>query len=579
MEKAIRYKAKRSRKKVNTEEPKRSIEELIRAEEPEHIAKTETHQEEPSTSDVIHILGGNLQATYLAHLLAGVPNIPAVRFLLFNRHFAAKWKSEGQRVRVLRGGRSAPRNPIVGEMVRKPTYAMILNEAATGRTSLTRHESQMRIENQRPIRNLVVTESMVSCIGSIQRIKHRLDQHSTICLVQPGLGMVERLNELVFPDPATRPQFILAHMTHSLGYTNRPFTVEEITPGKMMLTLYTSPDELPSIEDAESSSDVEATDDALLEGEPERNVAPSVDNSLHFMYLMGIAPTLGAGFYHYGAFLLRKLADMISVSASETVATVLDLPLGNSIMHNGEARVVVEWLILEMVAVVQAMPETQNYAKLRDYVSSGRLQRQVLQNLHSHDANRPRSLIHRTLGSRNSSIEDGFFANRRNGRDGVNETYRQADERMRDTPCQMAVRTALGRRTDIQFLNGYFVRRGKELGIACPMNEMIIRMVQSRRLANRARLAERIEIDGRAGADAGLRGYSGVLPTLERDPPPSPPQPHVSAAGQFPWQNYDQGVRQHRDDNEEDLIDEEDLVDVQGDLEDGELPARKSSLP
>jgi len=41
-----------------------------------------------------------------------------------------------------------------------------------------------------------------------------------------------------------------------------------------------------------------------------------------------------------------------------------------------------------------------------------------------------------------------------------------------------------GRRTEIDYINGYVVKRGKEQGVKCPMNEQLIDMVKTRKVIN-----------------------------------------------------------------------------------------------
>ncbi|CAK7270280.1 hypothetical protein SEPCBS119000_004008 [Sporothrix epigloea] len=516
---------------------------------------------------MVYVLGGNPQATYLAHILSCVPKSPRVRLLLFSKQFAENWRREGSQVQILRPGQKPRPMRLRGEMVRPPPDPVRALAARAGRGPFPSN-SVPEPRRQTIIQNLIVTEACVPSIAAIARIKHRLDNNSTICLVQPGLGVVERLNELHFPCPETRPRYILAHMTHSLGYTSRPFSVAELGVGKVMLTLYTPPNEQPAVtagvpanSDASSdsvasflkqlSASSDASDDspevALPEGETRQVKAAMIDNGLHLMYLLGVAPTLGTGFYRYGAFLQRKLPEMIAQSAHETIATVLDLPLGDDIMHNGEARALLQGLVDEMINVVRALPETHADPKLLDFVASGQLERQVKQLLHKHDGKSKRTANLRRLGETGASSSG----------DSADALGKQSlGPIVSPGPCKMAIRTALGRRADVQFLNGYFVRRGRELGIACPMNEMVIRLVQARRLANQTRRAEHINLEGLVSQDvreaaARSRAQSAQERADAKEGTVREPEPaHASAAGKFAWQRLAQD-----DDVEDDALD------------------------
>jgi cytochrome b translational activator protein CBS2, mitochondrial len=50
-------------------------------------------------------------------------------------------------------------------------------------------------------------------------------------------------------------------------------------------------------------------------------------------------------------------------------------------------------------------------------------------------------------------------------------------------PSRMALQVERGQKTDIDFLNGYFIRRGTRLGISLPANEMVVGMVKAKHFA------------------------------------------------------------------------------------------------
>ncbi len=50
----------------------------------------------------------------------------------------------------------------------------------------------------------------------------------------------------------------------------------------------------------------------------------------------------------------------------------------------------------------------------------------------------------------------------------------------KDATSRMRSQTNRGFSCDIDYLNGYFVGRGRELGLKCPVNESVIWMVKAR---------------------------------------------------------------------------------------------------
>ncbi|CAK7218648.1 hypothetical protein SCUCBS95973_003559 [Sporothrix curviconia] len=462
------------------------------------------------------------------------------------------WRRKGSQVRVVRPFGNERPVRLYGEVVRPPPAPMRRLVVGAGRGF-----QRGRTPHRQPIiQNLVITEPCVPSIAAIEKIKHRLNSRSTICLLQPGLGVVERLNELYFPHPETRPRYILAHMTHKLGYTSRAFTTAELEQGKMMLTVYPPP-ELPQayVSSAspekrlqttpaanervlsmyrELSSPPAADEIAMPKGKQWKVKAAMANNGLYLMYLLGVAPTLGTGFYRWGSFMKEKVPDMIYTSASETVTTVLDLPLGDDISLNGYAYGLLQELVTEMIDVVRAMPETHADPSFLKYVESGQLKRDIMKQLHQFDGSSrgPSSL--RRIGEyegglRTTTSTIDSLRNR-----GLGPIVSRG-------PSTMSVRTSLGRRSDVQFLTGYFVRRGRELGVACPKNEMMIRMVQARRLANKNRRKrdDHIGISDEAVASSDVRqatryfSEQGALRKNAEDEGREPPMAYASAAGKF----------------------------------------------
>ncbi|CAK7217348.1 2-dehydropantoate 2-reductase (Ketopantoate reductase) (KPA reductase) (KPR) [Sporothrix bragantina] len=523
----------------------------------------------PST--MIYIVGGNPEATYLAHSLSILPYMPRVQMLLLSRKFAHNWVREGREVQVLRPGLKPTSKKLRAYLMKSPPSATRQLSKRPLKGRLTRFAPTGTYYKQPIIRNLIITQACAPSIIAVGRLKHRLDNNSTICLVQPGLGVVERLNELFFPDPLTRPRYILAHMTHTLGYTNRSLSVAELKVGRLMLTLYDPPGWRQTATEAVTAEaqrraqkalprtprtpgpdpqspvpirpgDLHALDFINEFSTPVPNERLEDDakipfqgkNSplgrsmaycgLHLMYLMGITPTLHTDFYRYSTFLQHKLPDMITTSATETVATMLDLSLSGGLMNNPEARLMIGRLVTEMISVAVALPETKNDPKLHWFVASGRLKRRINHLLHQHYFHNKDKDGVRRIGD----FGDGGHYDRHRG------------PFVSEGPCRMALRTSLGRRSDIQFLNGYFVRRGLEVGVACPWNEMAIHVVQAKRLANKSNTTKTVNEHSLASKDvrdAIVFVHQATQKRAAANDKELQPK-HASAAGKFPWKDF-----------------------------------------
>ncbi|KAL2068398.1 hypothetical protein VTL71DRAFT_16496 [Oculimacula yallundae] len=70
---------------------------------------------------------------------------------------------------------------------------------------------------QEDIKTLIVTIKPQHIKGVLKCLKHRLRKDSTILLIHRGMMIQEMLDEEVFPDPLTRPNYMSGTLTHSLS--------------------------------------------------------------------------------------------------------------------------------------------------------------------------------------------------------------------------------------------------------------------------------------------------------------------------------------------------------------------------
>ncbi|KAG8745902.1 2-dehydropantoate 2-reductase (Ketopantoate reductase) (KPA reductase) (KPR) [Ceratobasidium sp. 414] len=147
-----------------------------------------------------------------------------------------------------------------------------------------------------PISSLIVTTKAPSVLKALRVLAPRLSRHSTITLLQNGMGVYEELCAKLFPAPATRPHFILASTTHG-AWAKAPFHVVHAARGELTFGVAPSgrvelPLEVPASERA--NQDVEKTYGVLLQ-----QLAPH--DSLYktiraLLALSGLSPHwLGAG--------------------------------------------------------------------------------------------------------------------------------------------------------------------------------------------------------------------------------------------------------------------------------------------
>jgi 2-dehydropantoate 2-reductase len=100
--------------------------------------------------------------------------------------------------------------------------------------------SRKASESSSIISSLIVTNKAPSVRNAIEEVRKRLDASSTIVLLQNGMGIYDRLVSEIFPDPDTRPNFIIGSTTHGV-WSKRPFDIVHAGIGKFTFALVPDP--------------------------------------------------------------------------------------------------------------------------------------------------------------------------------------------------------------------------------------------------------------------------------------------------------------------------------------------------
>ncbi|KAK1768778.1 ketopantoate reductase PanE/ApbA C terminal-domain-containing protein [Phialemonium atrogriseum] len=364
-------------------------------------------------SDQIHILGSDVQGRYFTHALASCKYLPPVRFLLHRRAMQRIWEDGGRCIHLYRGEEYLPNARAVAELVQHQDFWS--GKALSGQP----------VEH---IHQLIITVPASSVVRAFASIRDRVDARTSICLVQDGLGVVEALNETYFPDPTSRPAYLLGHMTHQLyPVQDSMFSLSEVKQGRLYLSAL--------------RGDL---------GHSRIRYHPPVERWSkpgHFLGLLTSTPGLQAGGFPLEKFLNFKLPSTVFKSVVDPLTVILDCTY-DKLAGNTYARQMMDQLLGEILNVVARLPELRGYAKFND-LRGGGLRKDVFERL----------------------------ARKKDG-----------DSRMRSLIRR-------GWEGDIDFLNGYFVKRGREVGVKCPANETVIWMVKARHAAQLAQRREEIAFE------------------------------------------------------------------------------------
>ncbi|KAI1001589.1 hypothetical protein K3495_g6613 [Podosphaera aphanis] len=152
----------------------------------------------------VHILGvGNL-GRFFAHSLHRSNKIDPISLLFHRPSLQEEWEEAGRVIELTSRDLNSSAGSTTVESAKydiEPTYVDTPDTAV-------------------PIQNLIVTTKAYDVVKALSAIWHRLTPRTTILFTQNGLGTIPRVTRELFPDPATRPQYLAALTTHgffSLG--------------------------------------------------------------------------------------------------------------------------------------------------------------------------------------------------------------------------------------------------------------------------------------------------------------------------------------------------------------------------
>jgi 2-dehydropantoate 2-reductase len=174
----------------------------------------------------VHILDTNLYGQYIAQSLAssGTP----VTLLMHRPLIMQDWHDEGQSIKLFRG-----------DKIRSTTGYDIESTANFEEERVRGFGENLQHTSKQPdtvIKTLIVATDPGITLAALSKVVHRLRPDSTVCFVMLGMGIVEDVNKIFFPNPVDRPNYVLGTLTHTLQGTGRRFEVAEISPGILSCT-------------------------------------------------------------------------------------------------------------------------------------------------------------------------------------------------------------------------------------------------------------------------------------------------------------------------------------------------------
>jgi 2-dehydropantoate 2-reductase len=331
----------------------------------------------------IYVLGAGNIGTLVAHSLASLTESTRspITLLLHRQSLLDAWNAKGKTLDLLRfpDGASQPRTGIDVEL------------KVAG--------SQTR-ESETPIQNLIVCVLASQVTSALEPLRHRLGPDSSILFLQNGMGSADDAAKALFPDPLTRPTFLIGVVLAG-SWQLEPFVVRHA--GKAVLPIAIMP---------HATNPVDAD---MTSPEPVRKSAR------HLLDTMLASEVLQTEEMAYPEILLKQLEKLTGNCITNPLTGLLDQRI--SIVQSPSLEPLIAVMVSEISSIILAMPELQNVPDL-------------------HDRFDPQPLL---------------------------AWYKKASDAVKNNTSSMTQHLRKGRQTEIEYINGYLVRKAEELGVPCPL--------------------------------------------------------------------------------------------------------------
>lgn len=279
------------------------------------------------------------------------------------------------------------------------------------------------------IYTLIVTVKGPATVMALQSVKHRVSADTTICLMQNGMGQVEELNREVFTDPETRPTYMLGVISHGV-YLSRKFAAHHAGMGSTAIGVVRDLDKFPLPPKSPPHSLTEADKTRMY---PRDKDLYANITSRYLLRTLTRSPILVCAAFPYLDLVQLQLEKLAVNCIINPVTALMNLPNG-SLLGNGSLAKVSRLLIAEISAVIRSLPELEGIPNVRIRFSPERIETLYL------------GITQKTAQNSSSMREDV-----RNGKD-----------------------------TEVDYINGYIVRRGEEKGLKCVLNFMLQQLVKGK---------------------------------------------------------------------------------------------------
>ncbi|KAH7381600.1 ketopantoate reductase PanE/ApbA C terminal-domain-containing protein [Pyrenochaeta sp. MPI-SDFR-AT-0127] len=403
----------------------------------------------------IHIMGVGNVGCFVAHALRGIPNAPPVTLIFSRWDKLHKWNESSQRLTLVTDGDSEIRDGYDAEVafprIRFHGKEVGLNnttqEETEGSSGAQQQASQpLSGESSEPISSLIICSKAPYVLQGLSAVKHRLNKDSVVLFMLNGMGTVEEVNREIFPDPATRPHYMLGINSHGMHHTpGDPFTTVHAGFGTISLGIL--PHERDRAKEAPYAPVMKFKAnpaDAPVYPEPPEELDPEypppattnvpwTPNQRYLLRTLLRTPVLSAAAFSPPDLLQMQL-EKLAVNCVVNPLTVMLDGRNGSILYNYALTRTLRLLLAEISLVIRSLPELQYIPNVSQRFDPGRLESKVV------------SVAQQTKDNISSTLAD----------------------------------VRAGKQTEIDYINGWIVKRGEELGIRCLCNYMMVNLVKGK---------------------------------------------------------------------------------------------------
>ncbi|KAI1007025.1 hypothetical protein K3495_g1186 [Podosphaera aphanis] len=364
-------------------------------------------------SQSIHILGMGPEGQYIAHCISRLPHAPPVILLMHRPLMMQQWHDEGAAIKIF-----------YEDKIFTQSGFHIESSANFRRTSPDQRFAgfgeNLEHTSEPPdyiIDTLIITTESSVTIAALDAIKHRIRSTTTICIIQDGLGIVQKINRIIFTDQFQRPTYVLGFLKVKLSTTENVFTHRQ----KGSSIFYCS--KLPRLRVTQSESRAPITR-VDFSWSPEAK---------HLISTLARIPELNTTALGHKDFHKRHLLRVVFGAVIEPLTVAFDCT-NQHLLFNSEIYRIIKLLIDEISMIFTRLPELRN---IKD--------------------------VSTDFGSFN--LEKRVFARIRQSKTNVSP---------------MLQRIRKGKKTEVDFFTGYVIERARRLGIACPNNQMMYNLVRGK---------------------------------------------------------------------------------------------------